>query len=154
MTIPLRSPAPSAPAGQPLPASPLTDADLAARSRGGDGLAFELIMRRYNRRLFRLARSLVRSDAEAEDVLQEAYLRAYTRLGDLADGLVAENEARSDGVLAPDDVNVGAADGGCSNANDRFSGLGPRTRDLLYPDVVDAAKDHRFHRVHGPPLSR
>ena len=46
--------------------------------------AFELIMRRHNRRLFRLARSLVRSDAEAEDVLQEAYLRAYARLGELA----------------------------------------------------------------------
>jgi RNA polymerase sigma-70 factor (ECF subfamily) len=43
-------------------------------------------MRRYNRRLFRLARSFLKSDAEAEDVLQEAYLRAYTRLGDLADG--------------------------------------------------------------------
>jgi RNA polymerase sigma-70 factor (ECF subfamily) len=43
-------------------------------------------MRRHNRRLFRLARSLVRSDEEAEDVLQEAYLRAYARLRDLASG--------------------------------------------------------------------
>ena len=42
-------------------------------------------MRRHNRRLFRLARSLLRSDAEAEDVLQEAYLRAYARLGELAE---------------------------------------------------------------------
>ena len=43
-------------------------------------------MRRHNRRLFRLARSLVGRDHEAEDVLQEAYVRAYTRLDDLASG--------------------------------------------------------------------
>ena len=43
-------------------------------------------MRRHNRRLFRLARGLVWNDAEAEDVLQESYVRAYARLGDLADG--------------------------------------------------------------------
>jgi RNA polymerase sigma-70 factor (ECF subfamily) len=41
-------------------------------------------MRRHNRRLFRLARSLLKNDAEAEDVLQEAYVRAYARLGGLA----------------------------------------------------------------------
>ena len=43
-------------------------------------------MRRHNRRLFRLARSLVGRDHEAEDVLQEAYLRAYARLDDLKSG--------------------------------------------------------------------
>lgn len=62
------------------------DAELAARARRGDGVAFELIMRRHNRRLFRLARSLVGRDHEAEDVLQEAYVRAYARLADLTDG--------------------------------------------------------------------
>ncbi|MGD9509437.1 MAG: RNA polymerase sigma factor [Geminicoccaceae bacterium] len=62
------------------------DAELVARARRGDGLAFELIMRRHNRRLFRLARSLVGRDHEAEDVLQEAYVRAYARLADLAEG--------------------------------------------------------------------
>lgn len=62
------------------------DAELAMRAAGGDRGAFELIMRRHNRRLFRLARSLVRSDEEAEDVLQEAYLRAYRRLRGLASG--------------------------------------------------------------------
>jgi RNA polymerase sigma-70 factor, ECF subfamily len=63
-----------------------TDAELAARVQGGDHGAFELIMRRHNRRLFRLARSYVKNTAEAEDVLQEAYVRAYAHLGDLADG--------------------------------------------------------------------
>src|SRR3954447_8191884 len=56
------------------------DAELAALAAAGDRSAFELVMRRHNRRLFRLARSLVRSDDEAEDVLQEAYVRAFVRL--------------------------------------------------------------------------
>jgi RNA polymerase sigma-70 factor (ECF subfamily) len=84
MTMPLPAPA-SQPAGPPLQAPALPDAELVARVRHGDGLAFELIMRRHNRRLFRLARGLVWDDAEAEDVLQESYLRAYAHLGDLAD---------------------------------------------------------------------
>src|SRR4051794_41794488 len=82
MTTPLPRPL-LPPASDPLQAS---DAELAARAAGGDRSAFELIMRRYNRRLFRLARSLVRSDEEAEDVLQEAYVRAFARLRDLASG--------------------------------------------------------------------
>src|SRR3954469_21848824 len=80
MTTPLPRPIPP-PASEPPQAS---DAELATRARCGDELAFELILRRHNRRLFRLARSLVGRDHEAEDVLQEAYLRAYTRLGELA----------------------------------------------------------------------
>ena len=86
MTIPLAVPPPTALGEPSLQAAAPTDAELVARARRGDGLAFELIMRRNNRRLFRLARSLLGRDAEAEDVLQEAYVRAYTRLGDLADG--------------------------------------------------------------------
>jgi RNA polymerase sigma-70 factor, ECF subfamily len=85
MTMPLPAPALPRPAATPQAPAP-TDAELAARARRGDSPAFELIMRRHNRRLFRLARSLVRSDAEAEDVLQEAYVRAYARPGELADG--------------------------------------------------------------------
>jgi RNA polymerase sigma-70 factor, ECF subfamily len=86
MTMPLPEPTPEAPAGHPLQVAPAsTDAELVARVHRGDGLAFELIMRRRNRRLFRLARSFLRDDAEAEDVLQEAYMRAYARLGGLTD---------------------------------------------------------------------
>src|SRR4051794_13625065 len=82
MTTPLPRPIPP-PAGEPLQAS---DAELAARAAAGDRGAFELVMRRHSRRLFRLARSLVRSDEEAEDVLQETYVRAFARLSDLASG--------------------------------------------------------------------
>ena len=60
----------------------LPDMQLIHRVRAGDPVAFELIMRRYNRRLFRLVRSMLRNEAEAEDVVQEAYVRAYTKLGD------------------------------------------------------------------------
>lgn len=58
-----------------------TDAELAARAATGDALAFERIMRRHNRLLFRTARSILKSDADAEDVLQEGYLRAWRALG-------------------------------------------------------------------------
>jgi RNA polymerase sigma-70 factor, ECF subfamily len=58
-----------------------TDATLAARAADGDDAAFERIMRRHNRLLFRTARGILKSDAEAEDALQEAYLRAWRALG-------------------------------------------------------------------------
>jgi len=55
----------------------LTDHQLAERAARGDGPAFAAIMRRHNRLLFRTARSILKSDVEAEDALQEAYLRAW-----------------------------------------------------------------------------
>ena len=57
-----------------------SDVDLAARAANGDEQAFEAIMRRHNRLLFRTARSILKNDAEAEDALQEAYLRAWRAL--------------------------------------------------------------------------
>ena len=57
------------------------DAELAARVARGDHPAFETLMRRHNRALFRTARAILRDDAEAEDALQEAYLQAYHTLG-------------------------------------------------------------------------
>jgi RNA polymerase sigma-70 factor, ECF subfamily len=61
----------------------LDDAELVRRIRGGETALFELVMRRYNQRLFRVLRSVLRDDAEAEDVLQDAYVRAYGHLGQL-----------------------------------------------------------------------
>lgn len=57
--------------------APVDDAELVCRVQAGDIAAFELVMRRNNRRLFRVARSLLRDAAEAEDALQESYLSAY-----------------------------------------------------------------------------
>ncbi|RZL96740.1 MAG: RNA polymerase sigma factor [Variovorax sp.] len=59
----------------------LADAELAARAAQGDTLAFQHIMRRHNRLLFRTGRSILKNDDEAQDALQEAYLRAWRSLG-------------------------------------------------------------------------
>jgi RNA polymerase sigma-70 factor, ECF subfamily len=58
-----------------------SDAELARRVAGGDQAAFEVLMRRHNRALFRTARAILRDDAEAEDALQEAYLQVYRTIG-------------------------------------------------------------------------
>lgn len=55
----------------------LSDWELAERVRQGDQGAFELVMRRHNRVLYRTARAILRDDFEAEDCLQEAYLQAF-----------------------------------------------------------------------------
>jgi RNA polymerase sigma-70 factor (ECF subfamily) len=62
--------------------SGLTDADaeIVRRIIAGDLAAFELLMRRHNRRLYRLARATLRNDADAEDALQDAYLKAFRAL--------------------------------------------------------------------------
>lgn len=57
------------------------DAALARRIAAHDQAAFTLLMRRHNQLLFRTARSILRDDSEAEDVLQEAYLQAYRAIG-------------------------------------------------------------------------
>src|SRR5690242_12193165 len=57
------------------------DGDLVARVRQGEGAAFALIMRRHNRRLFRTVRAMLGNDAEAEEVVQETYARAFAALG-------------------------------------------------------------------------
>ena len=57
-----------------------SDGELARRAAEGDDSAFEVIMRRHNRLLFRTARSILKNDAETEDALQEAYLRAWRAL--------------------------------------------------------------------------
>jgi len=47
-------------------------------------VAFEIIMRRHNQRLYRVSRSILRDDAEAEDVMQDAYVRADQPLAQFA----------------------------------------------------------------------
>jgi RNA polymerase sigma-70 factor (ECF subfamily) len=56
------------------------EAELVARARRKDGTAVALLIRQHNQRLYRIARSILRDDAEAEDALQEAYIRAFTSL--------------------------------------------------------------------------
>ncbi len=58
----------------------LSDRDIVERVTAGDHAAFELLVRRYNQRLFRAARAITRSDADAEDVLQQAWLNVFKNL--------------------------------------------------------------------------
>lgn len=58
-----------------------SDAEVVERVRSGDTASYEILMRRYNQRLFRIARAIVATDADAEDALQNAYLQAYLHLG-------------------------------------------------------------------------
>ena len=71
-------PAPSAPV--PKPASAVDDAELVGRIARHDQAAFEVLMRRHNGKLFRVARAILKDDAEAEDALQDAYLDAYRHI--------------------------------------------------------------------------
>ncbi|OAB55273.1 hypothetical protein AY599_07140 [Leptolyngbya valderiana BDU 20041] len=59
----------------------IDDGCIVARILAGDRTAFELLMRRHNEQLYRVARAVLRNDADAQDALQEAYLRAYRGLG-------------------------------------------------------------------------
>jgi RNA polymerase sigma-70 factor (ECF subfamily) len=58
----------------------MTDEEVIERVRAGETALFEVIMRRYNQRLFRVSRSILGNDAEAEDVTQDAYVRSYMHL--------------------------------------------------------------------------
>ncbi len=58
----------------------LEDAELVQLARGRDAAALRVIMRRHNRRLYRVARAVTRDDNEAEDVVQEAYSLAFANL--------------------------------------------------------------------------
>jgi RNA polymerase sigma-70 factor, ECF subfamily len=71
-----------APAREPEPDDP----ELIGRVRAGDRAAFEPLMRRYNQRLFRSARSIVQDDDEAEDVVQQTYLSAFAKLDQFSNG--------------------------------------------------------------------
>jgi RNA polymerase sigma-70 factor (ECF subfamily) len=56
------------------------DAELAARAVARDASAFRAIMQRHNRRLYRIARGILRDNIEAEDAVQDAYVSAFTNL--------------------------------------------------------------------------
>jgi RNA polymerase sigma-70 factor, ECF subfamily len=60
--------------------SEYSDMETIQQVLGGNTAMFELLMRRYNERIYRAARSIVRDDQEAEDVMQQAYVNAFTHL--------------------------------------------------------------------------
>ena len=58
------------------------DPSIVAEVRRGNAAAFAVLMRRYNRRLYRTARAILKDDAAAEDALQEGYVAAYRHIGE------------------------------------------------------------------------
>jgi RNA polymerase sigma-70 factor, ECF subfamily len=82
-------------------ASEPSDADLCAAAQQGSEKAYAAIIRRHNRRLFRIARSILKNEAEAEDALQDAYVQAFLHIDKLRDavnlsawlGRITANEA-------------------------------------------------------------
>lgn len=68
-----------APTAPTAPSGP-DDAEMVRRALGRDETAVRTIMQANNRRLYRLARGILRNDAEAEDVVQDTYVRAFTHL--------------------------------------------------------------------------
>ena len=65
-------------------ATALSDEEVVERVLAGDTALYEVVMRRYNTRLYRVARSILKNDGEAEDVMQDAYVRAFQHLGQFA----------------------------------------------------------------------
>jgi RNA polymerase sigma-70 factor (ECF subfamily) len=64
--------------------SELQDEVVVSRVLAGETALFEILMRRYNQRLYRVSRVILRDDGEAEDVMQDAYVRAYEHLNQFA----------------------------------------------------------------------
>lgn len=64
----------------PVPAQETTDAEIIARIKSEGFRAYGELVKRYNQRLFRIARSIITNDATAMDIVQEAHIKAYTEL--------------------------------------------------------------------------
>src|SRR5512146_2129653 len=59
-----------------------TDEEIIERVRGGEVALYELLVRRYNQRVYRAVRAILRDDSEAEDVMQDAHFAAFRHLGE------------------------------------------------------------------------
>jgi RNA polymerase sigma-70 factor (ECF subfamily) len=70
--------------GQDAKDLPISDEEVVRRVQAGESGLFEVVMRRYNQRLYRVARAILRDNAEAEDVTQQAYVNAYQHLDQFA----------------------------------------------------------------------
>jgi RNA polymerase sigma-70 factor (ECF subfamily) len=74
-------------AGLPVASSSGTppDAEIVARVRAGDTALFEILMRRHNQRVYRVIRAVLRDESDVEDAMQQAYINAFTHLGQFED---------------------------------------------------------------------
>lgn len=123
--------------GEATEAGDRTDMDIAAAIAAGDGNAFETLMRRFNRLLYRTARSIVKDEFDAEDVVQNAYLLAYRDIG----------KFRGDARLSTWVVRI--------VVNEALGCLRKRTRSAhvlhLADDDFDAAVEAELERTNARP---
>ena len=63
----------------------LPDEEIVRRVRAGDSAVFEILMRRHNQRVYRVVRAVVKDEADVEDVMQQAYINAFTHLHQFED---------------------------------------------------------------------
>ena len=142
-----------------LKSESLTDEEVVNRVRAGETALYEVIMRRYNQRLYRIARAILHNDAESEDVMQDAYVRAYTHLGQFAARSpfsswltrIAVNEAlaRRRSSKQQQEVDATEFDGEISmqnlhkSADPEQTASGAQVRDLLEQAVLDLPEQYR-----------
>jgi RNA polymerase sigma-70 factor (ECF subfamily) len=142
-----------------LKSESLTDEEVVNRVRAGETALYEVIMRRYNQRLYRIARAILHNDAEAEDVMQDAYVRAYTHLGQFAGRSpfsswltrIAVNEALARRRSSKQDREVDATefDGEISmqdlhkSPNPEQNASSAQLRDFLEQAVLDLPEQYR-----------
>lgn len=151
----------TAPSNQDPGPAALSDAELVGRVLRGDTGVYELVMRRYNRRLFRAARGIVTDDSEAEDVVQEAYVRAFLRIDQLSgpDGLgawltrITVNEAlarlrRSARVVFLEDhINQDAPDKDRATTRDNMPSSLPGPEHLAASDELGRLLEHAVDQL-------
>jgi RNA polymerase sigma-70 factor, ECF subfamily len=75
MAMPTRASDPASP-----PTAAPSDIEVVRRVQAGDSALFELLMRRHNQRVYRVIRAVVKEEADVEDVMQQAYINAFTHL--------------------------------------------------------------------------
>ena len=98
------------------PATELTDEDIVERVRSGDIALYEILVRRHNQRLYRTIRAILRDDRDVEDVMQQAYVDAYTHLdqfrGTARFATTASNDPSGNGSRSAEACTAGAAPAG------------------------------------------
>jgi RNA polymerase sigma-70 factor, ECF subfamily len=110
-----------------------SDGELLRLARDGDPAAFRILIRRHDRYLYRIARSVLLDDHEAEDVVQETYVRAFTRLVDF------RGDARLSTWLTRVALN---------EALQRRR----RRKHTVYLDVIDTARDRAKMQIDRSPM--
>lgn len=112
------------------------DHQLVGRILGGEKLLYAILMRRYNQRLYRTVRAIVRQDHEAEDVVQQAYVVAYDKL----------HQFRADASFGTwvTRIAINEAYGRIRRANTRNARL-----ELVHPEGDEAMNDSEHDPEHG-----